>query len=612
MAAAGGSYELFLGFVSGGAASCVATAATNPIDVMKVDLQLSKKGIGEAVRDRVTAHGFASYMDGSMPALVRAITYSAFRLAAYRPIKQELSKVEGTLGSPAVKVLSGLTSGAAAAFLANPVEMIKVRSQSGYYRAHAFAFGDVLTHGFSGVGPHVLRGAVHTASQIATYDIVKSSLKREAGLQDGLALHASVASVAGLATTAMSSPFDAIKTHTMANQTSVARSVATILAAHGPKGFWRGWSAGYARTGPHTIITFITMEHHRARPRQHQRRRAPPPDDANAPALSTGESGGRRPGRRRFFKVTDVEECLKSWLNHPLLRYCAMAAPKKKTTSISLAAGCVAGAVECCCTWPMEYIKTQLQSFRTVKGGPAPPFTGIGSGLAYTVRTTGALSLYNGLAPVLAFSAPKAGVRFGANTHFRNALADPDTGKVSMGASFLAGLGAGVCEATLAVTPQETLKTKLINLNMGLADGVPHLLRTEGLGLYAGWFSTCLKQGGNQGSRFFYMAQWRLFMAGDAEAKLPRHVTFAGGLGAGLFSVVCTSPFDVVKTRMQSTGAKAYASTADCFRQIAANEGPWPSSAARAAGRVPGQGIIFLAVDVIYDAIAAAVEPRAR
>ncbi|KAH8045155.1 hypothetical protein JL720_16793 [Aureococcus anophagefferens] len=446
MAAAGGSYELFLGFVSGGAASCVATAATNPIDVMKVDLQLSKKGIGEAVRDRVTAHGLASYMDGSMPALVRAITYSAFRLAAYRPIKQELSKVEGT-------------------FLANPVEMIKVRSQSGYYRAHAFAFGDVLTHGFSGVGPHVLRGAVHTASQIATYDIVKSSLKREAGLQDGLALH-SVASVAGL-----------------------------VHDGH-------------------------------------------------------------------------------------------------KTTSISLAAGCVAGAVECCCTWPMEYIKTQLQSFRTVKGGPAPPFTGIGSGLAYTVRTTGALSLYNGLAPVLAFSAPKAGVRFGANTHFRNALADPDTGKVSMGASFLAGLGAGVCEATLAVTPQETLKTKLINLNMGLADGVPHLLRTEGLaGLYAGWFSTCLKQGGNQGSRFFYMAQWRLFMAGDAEAKLPRHVTFAGGLGAGLFSVVCTSPFDVVKTRMQSTGAKAYASTADCFRQIAANEGPRAFfSGARGPPRVVGPG----------------------
>lgn len=104
-------------------------------------------------------------------------------------------------------------------------------------------------------------------------------------------------------------------------------------------------------------------------------------------------------------------------------------------------------------------------------------------------------------------------------------------------------------------------------------------------------------------------------MAGDAEATLPRHVTFAGGLGAGLFSVLCTSPFDVVKTRMQSTGADAYASTADCFRQIAANEGPrafFSGALARSARVVPGQGIIFLAVDVIYDAIAAAVEPRAR
>ena len=55
-AEAQGGYSLFLGFVSGGAASCVATAATNPIDVMKVDLQLSKKSILQAVRDRAR-HG---------------------------------------------------------------------------------------------------------------------------------------------------------------------------------------------------------------------------------------------------------------------------------------------------------------------------------------------------------------------------------------------------------------------------------------------------------------------------------------------------------------------------------------------------------------------------
>ena len=64
--------------------------------------------------------------------------------------------------------------------------------------------------------------------------------------------------------------------------------------------------------------------------------------------------------------------------------------------------------------WPMEYLKTQLQTFRKVKGGPPPPFTGIGSGLAYTVRTTGALSLYTGLAPVLASLGGAKDLRRGA------------------------------------------------------------------------------------------------------------------------------------------------------------------------------------------------------
>jgi solute carrier family 25 citrate transporter 1 len=280
--------------------------------------------------------------------------------------------------------------------------------------------------------------------------------------------------------------------------------------------------------------------------------------------------------------------------------------PAQKKTWISLAAGGVGGAVECCCTWPMEYLKTQLQSFRTVRGGPAPPFSGIASGLRYTMKQRGFFALYTGLTPVLIFSAPKAGVRFGANQFFRNQLADTEN-KVSMGLAFVSGLCAGICEATLVVTPQETIKTKLINLNMGL-EGVPHLLKTEGLaGLYAGLGATCLKQGGNQGSRFLFMAQWRQLLTGDAEAKLPKHLTFAGGLGAGLFSVVTTAPFDVVKTRLQGTEAPQYSSTMDCFAQILRKEGPlafFNGALARAARVVPGQGIIFLSVDVVYDQIA--------
>ena len=43
--------------------------------------------------------------------------------------------------------------------------------------------------------------------------------------------------------------------------------------------------------------------------------------------------------------------------------------------------------------------------------------------------------------------------------------------------------------------------------------------------------STCLKQGGNQGSRFLFMAQYRQVMTGDGGSALPKHLTFLGGPG---------------------------------------------------------------------------------
>ena len=65
-----------------------------------------------------------------------------------------------------------------------------------------------------------------------------------------------------------------------------------------------------------------------------------------------------------------------------------------------------------------------------------------------------------------------------------------------MGASFAAGSLAGVAEAVAIVTPQETLKTKLIKLNMPMVQGAAHIIKMEGAwGLYQGLISTCLKQG---------------------------------------------------------------------------------------------------------------------
>ena len=70
----------------------------------------------------------------------------------------------------------------------------------------------------------------------------------------------------------------------------------------------------------------------------------------------------------------------------------------------------------------------------------------------------------------------------------------------------LCGLGAGVCEAILAVTPMETVKVKFINDQRsanprfkGLFHGIRCIVAEQGIkGTYQGLSATIMKQGSNQ------------------------------------------------------------------------------------------------------------------
>lgn len=76
-------------------------------------------------------------------------------------------------------------------------------------------------------------------------------------------------------------------------------------------------------------------------------------------------------------------------------------------------------------------------------------------------------------------------------------------GQLTAGGKLLAGLGAGICEAVLAVTPMETVKVKFINDQRsanpqfkGFFHGVRTIVAQEGLlGCYKGVTATIIKQG---------------------------------------------------------------------------------------------------------------------
>lgn len=283
----------------------------------------------------------------------------------------------------------------------------------------------------------------------------------------------------------------------------------------------------------------------------------------------------------------------------------AAAAAGGQTGLKGIIAGGITGGIEICITFPTEYVKTQLQ---LDEKGAAKKYNGIADCVKKTVKTNGFFGLYRGLSVLLYGSIPKSAVRFGAFETFKTKMMDHN-GQLSTGGKLLAGLGAGVAEAILAVTPMETVKVKFINDQRsanpqfrGFFHGVSTIIKQEGfMGVYKGLTATIMKQGSNQAIRFYVMESLKdLYKGDDPKKPVPKMLVGAFGAVAGAASVFGNTPIDVVKTRMQGLEAAKYKSTADCFMKILKNEGP----TAFYKGTVPRLGRVCLDVAItfmIYD-----------
>ena len=209
------------------------------------------------------------------------------------------------------KVVAGCASGAFAAALLNPTELIKTRLMAD---ERARGRGEGGPGGGARVGPYqvmravinekgvaglwrgsamsMTRSAVLTASQCATYDEVKRVVTRWTGLSDGVATHFVASMLAGLVTTTATNPVDMIKTQLYMDASpggespggespgggggrskggrfrpglaGAADAFVAVWRRDGPRGLMRGWGANYLRLGPQTVITFVALEKFRS------------------------------------------------------------------------------------------------------------------------------------------------------------------------------------------------------------------------------------------------------------------------------------------------------------------------------------------------------------
>lgn len=271
----------------------------------------------------------------------------------------------------------------------------------------------------------------------------------------------------------------------------------------------------------------------------------------------------------------------------------------------SFIAGGVAGGIEGIITYPFEFAKTRLQLIDKSSKMSRNPLV-----LIYNVgKTQGVSSLYVGCPAFVVGNTVKASVRFLGFDSIKALLADKD-GKLSGPRGVLAGLGAGLLESVIAVTPFEAIKTALIDdkqaktpkYQNGLISGTVKLCRDMGLkGIYAGVVPVSLRQASNQAVRLgsYNSIKTMIQQASNTPPNVPLSsvATFAVGSIAGIVTVYTTMPIDTVKTRMQALGAdKLYSSTLHCFVKIFKEEGLstfWKGATPRLGRLVLSGGIVF-------------------
>ena len=254
---------------------------------------------------------------------------------------------------------------------------------------------------------------------------------------------------------------------------------------------------------------------------------------------------------------------------------------------INIVSVSLAGIAEAIVVRPFENIKTTMQ------------FKGNNLNIKDTsleiYKHSGLTGFYRGIAPILLFNVPKVLTRFYSYDISSVYLKDKSFHKNS--ALILSGLFSGFVESTLVTVPIETIKTKMIRFPHVTALNV---VKEHGMrGLYLGYFPTLCRQSLNNVSRFYFYNKYKEHVS-KKETFTNMH-SFCGGVGAGVFSGIISSPMDVLKTQMQEETIKQKSSMIQLSKTIYNTYGLtgfWRGTIARLMYIVPGQGIMFLTINL--------------
>ena len=273
-----------LPFVNGGLAGMAATTCIQPIDMIKVRIQLAGEGVKSGPRatplsvagDIIKAGKVLDLYTGISAGLLRQAVYTTARMGFFDTFMAALkTRAEGKNTSVGFKerAAAGLTAGGLAAMVGNPADLALIRMQSDGLkpkeaRANYKSVIDALariskSEGvfalWAGASPTVVRAMALNFGQLAFFAEAKVQLKkRTQWAAQTQTLTASA--IAGFFASFFSLPFDFVKTRLQKQSKDregrlpykgMADCFRKVAKDEGLLRFYRGFGTYYVRIAPH-------------------------------------------------------------------------------------------------------------------------------------------------------------------------------------------------------------------------------------------------------------------------------------------------------------------------------------------------------------------------
>ncbi|XP_033159038.1 mitochondrial dicarboxylate carrier [Drosophila mauritiana] len=260
----------------GGFASICVAFAVAPIDIVKTHMQIQskKRTILGTIKRIYTLKGYLGFYDGFSAAILRQMTSTNIHFIVYDTGKKlEYFERDSYVG----KIILGCVAGACGSVFGIPTDLINVRMQTDMKeppykrRNYKHVFDGLIRipkeEGwralYKGGSVAVFKSSISTCSQIAFYDIIKTEVRKNISVNDGLPLHFLTSLGTSFISSAITHPLDVVRTIMMNSRPGEFRTVfqaSVHMMRFGLMGPYRGFVPTIVRKAPATTLLFVLYE----------------------------------------------------------------------------------------------------------------------------------------------------------------------------------------------------------------------------------------------------------------------------------------------------------------------------------------------------------------